>query len=305
LSGAAVSAEFLLISSYPKSGNTWTRLVFEHLLRGAETDVSINELTGAFHGRGRRIMFDTYSPVSSSDLSFAEIENLLPDLFRALAGEHKGELIVKVHECSHRNTRGEWIFPPECVRAALYLVRHPFDVAVSYANHMGTNIEATLEIMASGGEPGPDQLDSLALPLPQWTGSWSDNVESWILRSPYRSAIARYEDLHELPEQEFRRLASAARIPATDELIGRAVAATRFELLQEQEREKGFRERPQSSSVFFRSGRPKTWEGVLDEQARARIVHDHGEVMERLGYLADGSTAPMPAELEEQQSGYV
>jgi hypothetical protein len=291
-----MSAEFLLISSYPKSGNTWTRLVFEHLLQGAEKDVSINELTGAFHGTARRAVFDTYSPVSSSDQTFEEIENFLPEMFRALAGEHKGELIVKIHECSHRNRRGEWIFPPECVRAAIYLVRHPFDVAVSYANHMGKSAEAAVEVMSRGGEPDP-QPSSLELPLPQWMGSWSDNVESWILRSPYSSVVARYEDLHERPEEEFGRLASAARVPATAEQIEKAVAATRFERLQEQEREKGFRERPQSSSAFFRSGRPKTWEGILDDQARAQIVRDHGEMMQRLGYRDDGSTAPMPAEL--------
>src|SRR5258708_9909898 len=108
-----MSAQFLLSWSYPKSGNTWARLVFEHLLRAPGKDFSINELTSAFHGRGRRLMFDTYAPVSSSDLSFDEIENLLPEMFRALSADHQGELVVKVHECSHPNIRCEWIFPPE------------------------------------------------------------------------------------------------------------------------------------------------------------------------------------------------
>lgn len=290
-----MSAELLLVASYPKSGNTWTRVLLEHLIGGGQ-DVSINDLSGAFHGRGRRTVFDAYWPASSSDLTFEEIEDALPEVFRALAAESKGKLIVKIHECSHRNRRGEWLFPPEYVQAAICLVRHPFDVAVSYANHMGRSIDATIDVMSHGADPALRQPTEMALPLPHWVGSWSDNVESWIDRSPYPSVLARYEDLHAATELQVARLAAAVGIPANDELIGKIVGATKFERLQHEEKEKGFRERPETSATFFRAGRPKSWEGTLDDKARARIVRDHGAMMQRLGYLEDGSILPAPVE---------
>jgi hypothetical protein len=292
-----VSAELLLISSYPKSGNTWTRLVFEYLLNRGQKEVSINELNGAFHGWGRRTMFDIYAPAGSSDLTFDEIENLLPELFRSLAASQNGKLVVKVHDCSHRTSRGEWLFPPEHVSAAVCLVRHPFDVAVSYANHMGQPVAAAIETMSAAGSPGQRELDRLEIALPLWLGSWSDNIESWLLRSPYPTVVARYEDLHQRPEEEFLRLVAGAGVPVTPELIRKAVEATRFDRLQEQERETGFRERPKASGGFFRSGRPNSWEGLLDEEARAQIVREHGAMMDYLGYRADGSIAPTPAAL--------
>jgi len=292
-----VKASLVLIASYPKSGNTWTRLVFDYLLRGGTKELSINELGGAVHGRARRSMFDVYSPVSSSDLTFEEIESVLPDMFRNLTAESAGVQIVKVHECSHRNVRGEWLFPTECVQAAVYLVRHPFDVAVSFANHGGKILADTIEGMASQSYYLPRQVSRLELPLPQWMGSWSENIESWIDHSPYRTAIARYEDLHERPEDEFARLVEATGFDFGQVAIREAVTASRFEVLQEQERKEGFRERPGTSAVFFRAGRPRTWEGLLTDEMRAKIVRDHGTMMKRLGYRDDGSIASMPEEL--------
>src|SRR5215469_4088322 len=98
----------VLISSYPKSGNTWTRVVFTYVLNGSSDTFSINDMGVAFHGSGRRRMFDALSPVSSSDLHLEEIENLLPEMFRALAEEMEREVLIKIHECSHRNQQGEW-----------------------------------------------------------------------------------------------------------------------------------------------------------------------------------------------------
>ena len=293
-----MSARFILISSYPKSGNTWTRLVFDHVRHRQRTSFSINEMNHALHGSARRCMFDAWSPVSSSDLTFEEIENLLPETFRAIARNGSGDFVVKVHDSSHRNKAGAWIFPPELVHVAIYLVRHPFDVAVSYANHSSRDVGGIIDSM-SRRETHENILREPMLPLPQQMGSWTENVESWIFRSPYRTFVARYEDLHAAPESEFSRLISAAGIKASADDIKSAVSATRFERLQGEEREKGFREKPAKASSFFRSGRPRSWEGLLDDEARRRIVQDHGPMMKRLGYLDDGSAAPMPDELRK------
>jgi hypothetical protein len=52
-----------------------------------------------------------------------------------------------------------------------------------------------------------------------------------------------------------------------------------------QERERGFTERPEFTSAFFREGKANIWKDVLSESQVAGIVSRHGEVMRRFGYL--------------------
>ena len=288
-----MTCRFILIASYPKSGNTWTRLVFENLARGAAEPVSINDMTGGVHGFGRRVLFDAVAPVNSSDLAADEIDNFLPDVFRGLARESEGQLFVKVHDTAHRNSNGEWLYPPELVNAVVYLVRHPFDVAVSFSHHLGMPLDTTVGIM-DGGDLVSSQTRTLPLPMPQHLGSWSENIRSWLGSVPYRVTFARYEDLHADPVAGFGRLAAGIGLKTEPGDIERAVQATQFDRLRSEEEQSGFREKPPTSGGFFRSGKPQSWKGILDDQLRAKLVRDHGPMMQRLGYLEEGGTAPLP-----------
>jgi aryl sulfotransferase len=283
----------ILLSSYPKSGNTWARAIFEQLRRGPGWKFSINEMRHGYYGFTRRALFDAIAPVNAADLFADEVDDMLPHIFRTLAAESPEQIIVKVHDDARRTKSGEWLYPPDVVSSVIYLVRHPFDVAVSFANHMSLTLPNAVALMQDG-EAMSDLTDELALPLPQHLGSWTSNIESWLDNSPYAVTFARYEDLHHNPIVEFTRLASAAGLPATQEDIVRAVAATQFDRLQREEEDSGFRERPPTSSTFFRSGKPKSWEGILDDALRDRLVRDHGPMMERLGYLPDGGAVRMP-----------
>ncbi|HEX9158963.1 MAG TPA: sulfotransferase domain-containing protein, partial [Rhizomicrobium sp.] len=107
----------------------------------------------------------------------------------------------------------------------------------------------------------------------------------------------RYEDLLATPMEQFSRIVAAAGLRATTDERALLVEATRFERLQSEEMRTGFVERARNSARFFRLGRAKCWEGELDPAMRARIVAEHGAVMERLGYTADGDTLPIPAQV--------
>ncbi|HLY07626.1 MAG TPA: hypothetical protein VKR31_17905, partial [Rhizomicrobium sp.] len=78
---------FVLIASYPKSGNTWMRLALENLRRGAGKPVSINDLDVRYQDIFLRSAFDDWMPVNAADLSFEEIEGFLPDMYRRMAAE--------------------------------------------------------------------------------------------------------------------------------------------------------------------------------------------------------------------------
>lgn len=278
---------FILIASYPKSGNTWTRIVFERLLRGA--DVPLNAIDKGFFDAARRRIFDRYSPVDASDLTQAELIGFHGDVYRSFAAVAAANTFIKVHEPARSD---DWFYPPECVRAVVYLVRHPFDVAVSSAHHFGQSIDSIVDFM--NDERDKDvPLDWLpgATPLPY--GSWSANVSSWLDANAYTLAWARYEDLRADPQTHFMRLARATGIETTQDALARVIEASRFETLKKEEEAQGFRERPKSSPQFFRAGRAGTWKDVLGAPLRDKLIRDHGAVMERIGYTADGGTVPL------------
>jgi hypothetical protein len=289
-----VSAKLVLIASFPKSGNTWTRIVLERIRQGP--DFPINGLDDRFQGVGRRLLFDSIFPVNAADLPPDEIENMLPDMYRQVAAEAAESSFVKVHDNVRKTRSGEWLYPPDCVNSAIYITRHPFDVAVSNANHFGISIEKAVEFLAEEVVPG------LSPSLPEWLeqyfGTWSQNVTSWLDEAPYPVTVARYEDLHSDIVSQFRRLSSAAGLHATADDVTRAASASRFEELQKEEMDRGFRERPMMSPQFFRSGRMRSWEGILDQKLRAQLVKDHGEVMQRLGYTPDGDVEPWNVDRE-------
>lgn len=284
-----MSGKFVLIASYPKSGNTWVRIVLERAIRGPS--FPINGLADSFHGLASRMMFDEFAPANASDLLEDEIENFQPGVYRSFLATIDGVAFVKVHERAKRTKLGDWLFPPDIVHAAIYLVRHPFDVAVSAAEHFGLDMDKAIDLLCND--------DSLARahtrlpePLPQYYGSWRENVVSWLDDAPYRKTVVRYEDLHAAPLDAFLRIARGIGMAIDADAMQRVVEASKFDRLQQEERQSGFRERPANTQAFFRQGRVRGWEEILDPSARERIVREHGHIMERLGYRADGDVVP-------------
>src|SRR6202035_1326080 len=206
----------------------------------------------------RRFAFDIWLPVNAADLLTVEMEGFLPDLYRRLVPQLQKVTLVKVHDAAKRNFRGEWIYPPDCMATVIYLVRHPFDVAVSTAHHLGVSLERAVGIMADDGSMRHPHT-SMPQSLPQTFGSWSGNIESWLDNDAYKVTSARYEDIRAEPVAHFRHFADAAGLSATNDQVAAAVEATRFEKLQRDEEKGGFKERPETSPRFFREGRSGTW----------------------------------------------
>jgi hypothetical protein len=291
-----MSKNLILVAGYPKGGSTWVRLMFEALTRSLDGRVAINELADGFYGAWRRLLFDDFAPVNAADLLPEEIDDLQPGVFRQLALELGRPVLVKTHSTAFRTRSGEWLYPPDCVRSVIYLVRHPYDVAVSLAHHFGLTVEMAVEMMGLDlvmAFSGPQ----LFFPLHERTGSWSRNIASWLDEAPYPVTLIRYEDLHENPVDSFGLAAAAAGLDRDRGSILRAVETVSFERLRAEEQLHGFNERPRNSPQFFRAGKPRSWEGKLGGQLRDRIIQDHGATMERLGYGPDGSAQPLRAAL--------
>jgi len=275
-----MSAQLVLIASYPKSGNTWVRLILETLRR--DETVSINDIGIGAYGAQRRRLFDEFAPAEASELLPYEIEEILPDIYASM--ESDSPIFLKVHDRMRKTPSGKWLFPPQCVKALIYVARHPLDVVMSYANHRAIPAIEAARLMGNEEHVIPSAGTSLQRSLEERPGSWSSNVLSWIDGSPYEVTLVRYEDLYADPATEFARIARAAGIVVSEGIINRAVEATRFARLQREERTNGFRERPTYSPAFFREGRPDSWIGKLEVEFCQELMRTHSQAAERLGY---------------------
>jgi hypothetical protein len=271
------------LASYPKSGNTWVRLLLQSLVQGG-APIDINFEDERPSGIAPRTEFDNRLGVDSSDLLCDEIDCARPRLYEMMAADEADSLPLKVHDAWTLTPLGEPLFPPGATAGAIYVVRDPRDVAISLAHHLGSGIDRAIDLMADSDARFGQALDQrYNFQVRQRLLSWSGHVRSW-LDAPVRLHRIRYEDMVQHPVSSFGALARFLGQEASPEALNRAIAATRFEELRRQEDAAGFIERGRSGLSFFRRGEAGGWRDTLRVDQAARIEKDHGAVMAMLGY---------------------
>lgn len=277
-----MSPHTVWLASYPKSGNTWVRALLTALLE-EEGELDINRLG---HGpiASARGQIERYTGLISSDLTEPEIATLRPLADRALDEQLKESHYRKIHDALFSDVGGAPIVAPEATLGAVYIVRDPRDVAISFAHHSGRTLEWAV------GRLGDDQsvfmktAKDIHPQVRQHLGTWSNHVRGWTEQALFPVIVVRYEDLHADPARELRRIAQMGQLESTADAVARAVEAATFERLREQERRDGFRERAGVERHFFRRGIPGAWRDELPLELAEKIEHDHSEVMQQLGY---------------------
>ena len=274
---------FYWLASYPKSGNTWMRLFLESLLTDGKTP-DINKLTLGINNVANRDLFDCILDIESSELIDEEILKARPAQYEIEAREAKAPLIRKVHDAWRFTPSGVPLFPPELTLGAIYLVRDPRDVALSFAHHASWTVDRTIKFMADPEAELESSNSRITSQLAQKVGSWSMHCQSW-LDAPIPKLLLRYEDMVSDPLAGFSEVASFLRIETEQENVESAIAAVHFDRLRKFEEAYGFSEKPPGMEHFFRKGVLGGWKESLNKEQIARIEADHGAVMKKLGYL--------------------
>ncbi|MBB6253710.1 sulfotransferase domain-containing protein [Nitrospirillum iridis] len=272
---------FYWIASYPKSGNTWMRLMLASLIDGAPPDFS--KAIGFAGAVGSVTDMDLYLDVESSDLTPVEQAELRHDLALVTAAAAAKPQFRKVHDRWGHTPTGRPLFPPKVTLGSVYLVRDPRDVAVSWAHHSGLSLDASIAFLGQSGavvaKSGrwKDQFE-------QRLDSWSCHVASWLEADPTPLLVA-YERLSADPAGVLANVAAHCGIAASDAAVAGAVAATQFDRLRREEETHGFDLGQRRGRAFFRRGRAGGWRDTLSAAQADRIVQDHGPMMARLGYI--------------------
>ena len=270
------------LASYPKSGNTWMRVFLHNLLRNPRAPADINSLNQFCLGEDGASYYNSLDPRPLSSLTSAEIMALRPKVHELLTQASPDSVFVKTHNLLGE-AEGAPLVNMDCTAGAIYLLRNPLDVAVSYAHHFGVAFDEAIDHLDFPGA-GTQTSDMSAR---QFYGTWSMHVASWT-QVPFPARhIVRYEDMIEKPQETFRGVANFLGLDPPPERLERAISHSSFDQLRTQETQAGFVERSQHSR-FFRSGTVGQWRDALSEAQVARLVDGHREQMARFNYLPEG-----------------
>ena len=285
-----MTARLFWLASYPKSGNTWFRAFLRNLSGECDTPASINDLgTGGLASTSsiqpRALGFDT------ADLDRGEVARLRPAVYGFASERLRSFAYHKIHDACHRVDGGQWIVDAGATAGALYLIRNPLDVAISYANHGDCSIDEAIAMMEDPEHRlAHDDGDQLKSQVEQRLLTWSEHVRSWVDNPEIRTHVIRYEDMKTDTHRAFSEAARFLQLPTDPQDIARALAFSAFDTLRAQEDEAPFRERNARSPRFFRKGLVGDWQTTLADTQIARIVDAHGAVMKRFGYLDEAGS---------------
>lgn len=268
------------IASFPKSGNTWLRLIIDRLMRpGAEVDVNgasgrlpyfASKLSHALRSSGIYLDEKTSTQVRKYWYSAQE----------SVATNAEGTIFLKTHNIATTFDTGP--FPhPKFTRSAVYILRDPRDVALSYAHHYQCSLDVAVEAMCNEGltlfkSEEPEKTELLK--------SWGQHVEAWTTPKQYPVLVLQYEELLADPASNIRRLAEFLKLPSDQETVRVVAESTDFAVLKANEKRQGFSEATNPEG-FFRSGTARQWENSSQSKSLEPLVNAFRATMTRWGYL--------------------
>jgi hypothetical protein len=278
------------LASYPKSGNTWTRIFLANYLFKRTTPMPINQVHRMGMGDSIEKMYRMVAARQSSgsaggNFDIADYRRTLSLRGNVLEGIVKNDAdinFVKTH--NHRaKAFGVELIPPGLTRSAIYIMRNPLDMVLSYARQYGH----TPEFAAAAIGRSDNSIAGANGTVAQFLGTWSEHVLSWTRCRAFPVLTLRYEDMQAEPDAAFTRVLEHIGVPPDPEQVARAVQFSSFGELRKQEEATGFVERSPNSDRFFHSGGSGQWRQELVPEAVERIRADHTAVMREYGYLDD------------------
>ncbi|MFA6713517.1 MAG: sulfotransferase domain-containing protein [Bacteroidales bacterium] len=272
------------LASYPKSGNTWFRMFLANYQKKSKNPLSLEEIESATIS-SNAVNFEDEIGLNPFELYQDEVDLYRPDMYHALSEKTEKEGIIsykKTHDAYTQNGEGVPLFPENISKCAVYFVRNPLDVCVSYANHSAGKIEKTVEFLLNetsflaGKKKG--QLRQILM-------SWKNHVQSWKNQSEITVHFVRYEDMLKKPLETFGEIIRFLGLEYDEGLIKKAIINSDFKTLQQMEQEKGFKEKKQKCEHFFWKGKIGNYREYLSEEQIQQIVTYNYDTMKEFGYI--------------------
>jgi Sulfotransferase domain len=198
------------LASYPKSGNTWTRAFLHNLVNvtsGQNQTQQINELNQFSLGVAGKWLFEDILGFVPTDKDRDQIAAARARVHEHIADSIEGLAFIKTHSALLVD-RGHPTINFSVTSGAIYIVRNPLDVAISYAHHLAKPIDFAIDFMnLKNAETSVTEKQ-----IYEVYGSWSQHVLSWTRKPHAAIYVMRYEDMLAEPQKNLRRLGASSPI---------------------------------------------------------------------------------------------
>ena len=283
---------FILLASYPKSGNTLVRAL----------------LVSYFFTKDGNFNFEIIKNIKQFPNS---------ELFENIGVDLKNEKdviknYIKAQESINQKNSVQFLKTHSYLfnidnnpftdlnntLGAIYIVRDPRNVVTSYAHHNAISIDEAANLLINSIHIGGDLSSKRTSDRTKvYLGSWSSNFNSWkSLKTPGKYLLIKYEDLINNKKEiflkmlEFIHKLKKVKFVADKTKLDNAIASTNFKKMQNLEKEKGFIESKIDNKTgknipFFNLGKNNKWENSLNSEIVKKIENTFEKEMLELGYL--------------------
>lgn len=270
-----VNKKITWIASYPRSGNTWMRALLTAYVNNGKININ-----GIMQSNDKTLLYyDGIIKKPVQDWSMLEQGLIKPVAMLRMLEESDNNQMLKTHDCNIDISSVAQI-PTDLTRAAVYIVRDPRDVTLSFKNHYRckNNAEA-VEMLTQ--DNFITQFPDNGLYIPQL--SWKINVASWTRKLPYPVHIVKYEDMLKNSYDTFSKVVRFLKLEYNEELLRESIDSCNFNKLRKQEKKYGFRE--SVGPTFFHKGQVERWKTELEPELQTKIVTACEAEMKSLGYI--------------------
>ena len=268
------------IASYPKSGNTWVRAIVDRIVH-PERAFDINALgktAPSFSGLMQE--FVQRNQIRLSGSAPGEVRRWWTPVQREICETSDHEVFLKTHNVAAKFDSGP--FPdPGSTASAIYILRDPRDVALSYAWHYKMTLGLAVVALCTSSA---FNIKQEALGLTELLMSWAEHVQGWTSLRRCPLLVLRYEDLLADPTAGVRQIGEFLDRPLSADQVAAIAAATSFKQLRGQEKARGFNESVRADG-FFRAGTSGQWRDIDDESVFQPLLDKNARVMRKHGYL--------------------
>jgi hypothetical protein len=271
---------FIWLASYPKSGNTYLRLLLEAYWRNGALD--INDIRSS-NGDAGAPLIHAVSPLSCEELGFRGEALVRPTaLLHYYSRFSDPKPLVKTHWVNVQPPGLPPFIPKDLTHSAIYVIRDPRDVFVSCMNYYKYPPSLMADALNSKEFTiGGDGKYARAM-----VSSWSNHVASWVGEQDFPVHIMSYEDMLDDPVKELTEVLTFLGRDVDEERVKIAAEAAQLSRVRKQEEEKGFSEHQGRNEKFFGEG-GKRWQNELGQRWIDRIEEDHGKIMRLIGFLPE------------------
>lgn len=268
------------LASYPKSGNTWLRAFLANYIRNSDEPVPLNKIRHLGIGDSSALLYEKVAKKPFDINNPSETAHIRSDVLQAVVNNRADVNFVKTH-CLNGAAFGVQLIPTQLTRSAIYILRNPLDVTVSFASHYGLSIDETIQAMHHNDLVLPGGDDNAS----QFVGAWSNHVLGWTKARKFPVLALRYEDILDDPCQAFVRVIQHIGLPVDQDRLEQAVRFSDFKALSNQENKTTFIENSENQERFFRSGKSGQWKTELTSKQADTICQNHSAIMKKHGYL--------------------